>query len=220
MQRPAFIFAHVDDAAFSAFSALWTSNENALDVAVCLGVPTTEVLSPWDKLCGFLTSKEAILERRREHKKACVLTKAKPLILNILDDQYGECNQHMWQKNTQFLTDYLERLQNTVIFTHSKVSTHPDHIRVRCMAERIAICLQLPVVYTCDRPYFYCSTSNCHSENSIYKRHITTLGNLLNRKLELIECFSSQYQALNESFGFRWNHHEVLGQECYRIMLL
>jgi LmbE family N-acetylglucosaminyl deacetylase len=79
---------HLDDAVFSC-GELLASHPGAVVVTVFAGIPPdTGVLPEWDATCGFATSRQAVMLRRREDRAALEVLDAEPCWLNFLDSQY------------------------------------------------------------------------------------------------------------------------------------
>src|SRR5438067_1565198 len=96
LQRPAFLFAHPDDAVLSAFQAMVQAATSALDVVVCAGRPMSPEPGQWDRNSGFLGSAQARSARLGEHRGACEEIGVRSVSLDVLDGQYGGSSGEVW----------------------------------------------------------------------------------------------------------------------------
>ena len=84
------ISPHLDDAVFSCANLL-LENPGAVVVTVFAGIPAKRNDVPdWDRSCGFTSTRQAMLARRREDRLALRLLGAEPHWLGFLDFQYRE----------------------------------------------------------------------------------------------------------------------------------
>lgn len=223
MLRPVFVFAHPDDAAFSAFFALIETRSQALDIVVCAGLPPSAELGSWDRQCGFSSSRDAIQVRRREHEVLCQFLRIRSKMLDGLDDQYCDAYRGSFQFAVSPILDMIRSDRANIIITHCWSPIHPDHRRVVAFARDAAYRLRIPVVFTCDRPYFSCSAEYCQS--SLGKKplsmtcSITLPKAIWCLKAEAIQFYISQHSALKSAFGLGWSDIRRIGRECYSIVL-
>jgi len=82
------ISPHLDDAVFGA-GELIAAHPGAVVITAFAGVPPGDVLTGWDRDCGFNGSREAIFARRREDADALDLLGATPCWLPFCDAQYA-----------------------------------------------------------------------------------------------------------------------------------
>lgn len=219
--RPVFIFAHPDDATLSAFFALANSSPQGLDVVVCAGQPKTRRLGVWDTLCGFLSPRDAWACRLLEHNIVNCIIGLQSITLNIIDGQYGNIPNKLWLQAQRNVLSCLQSKCSNIIFTHSLYPDHPDHRLVINLAYNIAVELNIPIVYTCDRPYFAHSNENCiSSKNSCFKYFNQVFylpSDIWNFKQKVISIYESQHNALSDTFGQNWYSEMFLRYECYSI---
>ena len=82
------ISPHLDDAVFGA-GELIAAHPGAVVITAFAGVPPGDVLTGWDRDCGFGGSREAMFARRREDAEALALLRATPCWLDFCDAQYA-----------------------------------------------------------------------------------------------------------------------------------
>src|SRR4051812_42123911 len=127
MRTALVISSHLDDAVLSAGQFL-AGRPDTTVATVFAGFPPEDVtLTPYDRLCGFSSSKDAIAVRREEDREALAYLKAKPIHLEHLDGQYGK------QSRKAIVAD-LQRLINEVmpeVVLAGLGLVHPDHELVR-----------------------------------------------------------------------------------------
>lgn len=221
-RRPVFLFAHPDDAVISAFFALWDARSSALDLVVCAGRPSTPQPGPWDTACGFVSSGQAHETRAAEHQQACSLVETPTFSIGLQDNQYGGSSKGAWVAALDDITARLHAAQATLIVTHSPQAMHPDHRRVVRVARESARRIGVPVLYTCDRPYFVCTAGRCCSGRARRSSHSWAVTACLppivwNAKRQALACYASQRSALLAAFGRKWHWKETLGRECYLL---
>lgn len=119
------ISPHLDDAVLSLGQYLAACDEARI-VTVFAGVPEDEeLLTEYDKSCGFVSSVDAMKARRSEDRKACAALGAEAVHLDYLDRQYGHNDE-------QELTQGLFSLGGISTFAPLGIG-HPDHEQVaRC----------------------------------------------------------------------------------------
>lgn len=206
----------------SAFFALWEARSSALDLVVCAGRPSSPQPGAWDATCGFASSGQAHDVRAAEHRQACGLVETPTFSVGLLDSQYGGSSKMAWVAAVDDIVTRLQTAEATLIVTHTPKATHADHRRVVRVARESARRLGIPVLYTCDRPYFACTTSRCCSgrpRHSSYSWAVTvSLPPIVwNAKCQALACYASQHSALHTAFGRKWHRKETLGRECYLL---
>jgi LmbE family N-acetylglucosaminyl deacetylase len=216
--RPAFIFAHPDDVSFSAFSALRAAGSRALDIVVCGGQPEAMKLGAWDRQCGFFSSHDARVRRLAEHDSVIRMIGSDSVILDVIDDQCGGSNAETWHQAQQHAIAQLRSARCNLVITHSWNAQHVDHSRVVTLAVDAARQLQIPAVFSCDRPYFYCSSDRCgfpatKTEGTIRRFLLST--DVWDLKLAAIKSYASQHLAMSAAFGLKWHEDIGLRTECY-----
>jgi LmbE family N-acetylglucosaminyl deacetylase len=216
--RPVFLFAHPDDAALSAFSALWNGKENALDIVVCARQPYARQPGQWDLACGFRSPQAAHATRFNEHQQACQQLGISSIALSVVDVQYGGSPPSAWVAALNAIIADARDFQATTFFTHTPSSVHPDHRRVVRLAIAAARELGTAVIHTCDRPYFNCKP---FCAQSILDRKAGSPGTvclddgLWTFKKQTISIYESQHRGLRVAFGHCWDLKAHLGFECY-----
>lgn len=84
----AVISPHLDDAVLSCGS--WLAESGSPVLTVFAGVPTSGILTPYDSACGFQTSNQAMLERRKEDAAALGELGCAWARLGYMDVQYRQ----------------------------------------------------------------------------------------------------------------------------------
>lgn len=92
--RSMFLAAHPDDAIFSAGGFLATRPDMEV-VTVFAGFPESDGLTAWDRMCGFKSSREAVVARREEDSKAMNELNLRFRHLNYLDWQYRQGSENL-----------------------------------------------------------------------------------------------------------------------------
>jgi LmbE family N-acetylglucosaminyl deacetylase len=216
MRRPAFIFAHADDAVLSAFAVLSAPHENALDIVACGGVPKTSEPGPWDRLCGFASSRAAKKTRMAEQLQICKNLGLTPGQLDLIDSQY-ETQETTDIRTTVSQAETLCRQAScSVIVTHRPDAMHIDHQRVAAVAKAVATRLGKPIIQVCDRPYIDCSNEGC---DNLTGRGIRLNDLLWQSKQQAIQIYLSQLSALASAFGTGWSARNRVGWECYELII-
>ncbi len=210
--RPAFVYAHSDDAALSASALMMGDFQAKLDILVCGALPQSNVLSSWDKRSGFSNSTSAMKTRLDEHDRFRSAARVDGQQLEVKDRAYGEdCNA--WNLATAQLLQSATLFNADVVVTHCTRARHKDHIRTVEMVHHVAEALDIPVVYTCDRPYFACTLS---CENTL-ANNVRLDDDTWAAKEVLVDIYASQHLALRDEFGDTWRSRERLGFECWEI---
>jgi LmbE family N-acetylglucosaminyl deacetylase len=216
--RPAFLFAHADDAAFSAFFALVETGAQALDVIVCAGLPPVAMPGCWDKQCGFSSAAQARQHRLREHRTLCRHLGIRSIALDVRDGQYGTAASDYLQA-TGPCADAIRRAGANIILTHCRWPDHPDHRRVVGLARKVGERLAIPVAFTCDRPYFCCSATCCEvirdEQPAGQMWSVALPEDIWRQKAAAVQFYASQHSALASAFGPSWSGVRRLGRECY-----
>jgi len=220
--RPAFVFAHPDDATFSAFFALVETGAQALDVIICAGLPPVAKPGRWDRQCGFSSAAEARQCRLSEHKTLCKDLGICSIALDMRDGQYGAAPLEYFQA-AGLCGDAIRRAGANIIVTHCPWPDHADHKRVVRLARKIGGQLGIPVAFTCDRPYFCCSAASCElirgKQSNGQTWSIVLPKQIWSQKKTAVQIYASQHSALTSAFGPNWSGVRRLGRECYRTLL-
>jgi LmbE family N-acetylglucosaminyl deacetylase len=223
LDRPVFMFAHPDDAVFSAFFALSEAAENGLDLIVCARNSRNRAAARWDRLCGFTSARHAQTVRFTEHAEVCKSLGVSSFRLNVLDKQYGGSHSRVWSSALNRAAQIVYDFKGTVLVTHSLVAVHPDHRKVVTLARKLSGELQIPILHTCDRPYFECTNSRCSPRIASHGMKATSAAffhltpRVFKAKLAAISFYASQQGGLVAAFGTGWNSVGRLGNECYLL---
>lgn len=104
MKKVLVISAHLDDAILSAGQFIAGRGGDVDVFTVFSGVPKSEtLLTPYDKSCGFKSSKQAMLVRRQEDIEACAILNANPIHSDHLDSQYTKQGNFDWLSDIKTL---------------------------------------------------------------------------------------------------------------------
>jgi LmbE family N-acetylglucosaminyl deacetylase len=222
--RPALVFAHFDDAPLSAFSVLADTRFDALNIVVCGGKPQNQEPGVWDRQCGFSCSNHAFTHRLQEYEAVNREVRCGSITLDIVDGQYQTGQPDRWDQARRKATVLIRRHRSNVIITHGWRSEHPDHRLVVDLASKVSEELQIPLILTCDRPYFSCSGGQCRSLASRKTTSLTCSFFLHDSdwttKIRSIALFGSQHSALSAAFGEGWCDEAHLRYECYSLAFL
>ena len=82
------ISPHLDDAVFGAGEVI-AAHPGAVVITAFAGIPPGDVLTGWDRDCGFSGSRQAMFARRREDAEALGQLRATPCWLDFCDAQYA-----------------------------------------------------------------------------------------------------------------------------------
>jgi LmbE family N-acetylglucosaminyl deacetylase len=219
--RPAFVYAHADDAVFSSFFALIETGQQALDLLICAGVPKRNEAGLWDKQCGFASSVDARRRRLAEHERVCQSVGIRSIALAEVDAQYEEPTPEPAATTAALMVTALQYARTNIVLTHGWSSDHPDHRRATALAQLAGAQLMVPVVFTCDRPYYSCSARTCGSREEPPhgpRRSIALPDDVWDLKMRAVRLYSSQHAALCAAFGRGWCTRRRLGRECYRAI--
>ena len=216
--RPAFVFAHADDAVFSSFFALIETGPQALDLVICAGLPMNDQAGPWDKLCGFTSSADARRCRLAEHKCVGRFVGIHSIALDELDGQYGDALPRAAGTTAESIVKAMRSARTNIVLTHGWSSDHPDHRRIVALAQSAGEILALPVVFTCDRPYSSCSAQTCEFLGKPprgRRMSIALPDDIWELKMRAVRLYASQSFALRGAFGPHWCTRPSLGRECH-----
>jgi LmbE family N-acetylglucosaminyl deacetylase len=235
-----FLFAHYDDAVFSASLAEHASSAPSVDMVLCTAIPSggswRSVVSAsklrrvvgyvrgrrahttWDRQCGFQEPRQALIHRANEHRAACTLLGADTADLGGLDSQYGSMSAKDEKRCRQEALDMVNERGIRVIVTHPPDAEHPDHRRASRIARWVSEQARADMIVVCDRPYAVCTVATC--ANSTATQGMTSFrvclrGTDWELKRKAVQCYSSQISALEKSFSHSWTDAEYLAVECY-----
>lgn len=126
MKRCLVISAHLDDAILSAGQFIAGRGGNVDVLTVFSGIPMEkDLLTDYDKSCGFSSSKDAMVVRRQEDAEACAILNARAIHSNRLDSQYTK-EQQDWLATTMELIS----MRKYEIVLAPLGLRHPDHIDI------------------------------------------------------------------------------------------
>ena len=139
---------HLDDAVFSASHAVMSGSAV---VTVFAGFPVATASGPWDRICGFPSSSEAVNARRREDHQALALLGAHSSThFDLTENQYG---------SPLSVADLVSALQTAIEPSHSEllapigIGGHPDHVLVRDAALELSRQRDASISLYADLPY-------------------------------------------------------------------
>jgi LmbE family N-acetylglucosaminyl deacetylase len=128
------ISPHLDDAVFACGRVI-ASFEGAIVATVFAGAPKSyEVLTPWDRACGFEPGMDVVAIRREEDRLALSLLGAQPRWLSFLDSQYGK---------TPSAIEIAQALESVLLATSAETVLfplglfHSDHLVTHCAARMV-----------------------------------------------------------------------------------
>lgn len=156
MKKVLVVSPHFDDAILSAGQFL-AGRPDADVVTVFGGYPIDrELLTEYDKKCGFTSSRDAVSVRRWEDDEALALLRANPIHWDFLDNQYPQ-QPYVNASNAQAIsTQVLKQLEKKEYeFLLSPLGLgHPDHITVANAIRNLEFEGQIgiPVYYWEDLP--------------------------------------------------------------------
>lgn len=184
------ISPHLDDAALSLGQTL-AGQPDATVLTVLAGVPADDGrLTPYDELCGFTSSAEAVRTRLDENERACAVLDVDHIDGPWLDDQYRE----------PFPGLVLDRWLITRLTGFDTVLIpvgigHPDHIRVAAVALAATTGIRTGV-YLESPWYVRHPRDSVHTLDAIAARWPLTPAELpvgsRDTKREAVECYASQ----------------------------
>lgn len=216
MGRLLVISPHLDDAVF-ACAELLAAHPGSTVVTVFAGIPDeTSMLTEWDATCRYLSSRQAVLSRRREDEMALHMLSAKPVWLSFGDAQYGQpCR----------ILDVRRRLGSvlkdtpcdTVLFPLGLF--HSDHE----LAHRASLMLMhdaRPLRWLCYEDTFYRCIPGLVQQRvaQLTEAHevaapVLNTSGLASAKRRAIYCYRSQLRGL--SSAGRPGHLDALNPERY-----
>lgn len=126
MKRVLAVSSHLDDAILSAGQFIAGRGGNVDILTIFSGIPMEkDLLTDYDKSCGFNSSKDAMVVRRQEDAEACAILNARAIHSNRLDSQYTK-KQQDWLATTMELIS----MRKYEIVLAPLGLRHPDHIDV------------------------------------------------------------------------------------------
>ncbi len=150
------ISPHCDDVVLSLGQMIAAhglhSDEDVEVITVFAGIPDDDVcvLSPYDEAGGFSSSRDAMIARREEDRKACALLGAVPIHLSLLDRQYDP------EREPAYAAQIVDAFRDLDLWAdHADVFAplgigHPDHAlvawcaRLACPNSGVALYEELP----------------------------------------------------------------------------
>lgn len=151
-QAPAVVLSpHLDDAVIDCWSVL-NSEPSVTVVNVFAGVPSSDMLVHWDRLCGADHSAAFVERRRAEDREALQLLGREPVNLPFLAEPYRRPHQApTFRTLDAALTRELDEV--SLVYAPAVLGTvHPDHLLVRSYALALARS-GVPVQLYADLPY-------------------------------------------------------------------
>jgi LmbE family N-acetylglucosaminyl deacetylase len=140
---------HLDDAVLSAWSAL-TGPGKVQVINVFTGLPSSDVLSPWDRLTGATSSRARMLERLREDELALSRAGCGATALDFPEAQYrqGPLDSHSLRAELERIIDGAAS-----IWAPAGIGDHDDHLQVRDAALELTRVSGATVRLYADLPY-------------------------------------------------------------------
>ncbi len=140
---------HLDDAVLSAWSVLSGPREVQV-VNVCSALPSSGLLSPWDRLTGATDSRLRMLERLREDRVALRRAGREATPLDFPEAQYrhGALEPGALRGALEEAIDGAAQL-----WAPAGIGGHDDHLQVRDAALGLATSGGPPVTLYADLPY-------------------------------------------------------------------
>lgn len=128
MKKVLVISSHLDDAVLSAGQFMAGRNGDVDCLTVFSGIPMAkDLLTDYDKACGFDSSKDAMVVRQQEDTEACALLNAEPIYTDRLDSQYQTGGDYeglgKWLKKFIKADDYEMVIGPLGL-------RHPDHVEL------------------------------------------------------------------------------------------
>ena len=123
------ISPHIDDAVFSCWRALNSTNSTVLTVFA--GIPDKDHSTYWDRICGQINSIEAMNLRRAENDTILGHTKTKIQYLDFLDSQYRNYPIKMADLTNEIIKHHNLNSEILVPLAMGKPYRHKDHVLLR-----------------------------------------------------------------------------------------
>jgi LmbE family N-acetylglucosaminyl deacetylase len=210
--RTTIVFSpHYDDAVLSCGQFL-AGRADVQVVTVFAGMPhATQVLTSYDRLCGFPNAEIAVKSRRAENEEAMAFLGCKAVNLSHVDSQYGEkANKDKIVKTMRGLIEHHD--PEFVVGPLGLV--HPDHELVReCFLEAttdaaVPVWLYADIPSRVDHPETIRATKDAvRSHGLTFDRGFIGDGPLAG-KMAALWCYRSQ-------IGLFPNFHELLVSERF-----
>lgn len=128
-RRPLLVVSpHLDDAVLSVGQVL-AGSPGGVVVTVFAGVPDGDVLAPYDRACGFTSSRQAMTQRRAEDERALRLLEARPGHLDFLAHDYGGPDRDGDEAVVAGLAAAIAEARPCAVLGPAGI-LHPDHERV------------------------------------------------------------------------------------------
>lgn len=120
---------HYDDAVFSCGNLLSRAPHSTV-LTVFTGLPEDgDLLTDWDRRCGFATARDAMRARAAENSRALACLRARGVELDFLDSQYIQSERNEFELLGDTLSSTLMRLQPAAVFFPLGLF-HADHLYV------------------------------------------------------------------------------------------
>ncbi|CAM5452601.1 PIG-L family deacetylase [Eoetvoesiella caeni] len=135
---------HYDDAVFSCGNLLALAPGSTV-VTVYTGLPEkADILTDWDRRCGFSSARDAMQARALENRKALGLLHAAGIDLEFLDSQYARRRENGADLLSDTLASTITQIQPAAVFFPLGLF-HEDHINVSDVL--ITICHRFPTIH-------------------------------------------------------------------------
>lgn len=134
---------HYDDAVFSCGNLL-SAIPHSTVMTVFTGQPQdAQVLTDWDRRCGFSCAEQAMQARASENRKALDALQAVGIDLDFLDSQYLQRPDHGFDFLADTLAAMIAQAQPSAVFFPLGLF-HEDHVRVSDTL--MLICHRIPSI--------------------------------------------------------------------------
>jgi hypothetical protein len=213
MSRFAVFSTHLDDAVLSCYSAL---GPEATVITVLAGVPPVTVLGCWDAAGSAASSRERVLQRREEDKRALLLTQSNHVHLDFPEgQQWGQAG--LAQPTVEELTAKLRLYLSDADFVHAPAGIgNPEHklIRDAVLAARADATLyaDLPYALHPDTGGFALPPEVPSEGRQRRDVHLDPADAAA--KVEACRCYETQLAQLIEIYG-RFLSPVALGREVF-----
>jgi LmbE family N-acetylglucosaminyl deacetylase len=233
---------HPDDAVLSAFSLLTGPGE--VDVVnVCTALPAPGTLGSFDPLFGVDDSHDLMKRRLAEDAVALASVGRSAQHLGLIDDQYRD-----QPFAVDALAPLLEERIGGArwLAVPAGIGAHPDHVGVRDVGIEVARRARVDVVLYADLPYAIwmgwpswvtgvpsrpflvpdatwaaalSTVALVSGDEDLVRRPVALDAVQAERKYRTLECYETQFAALNVGPLERLRNPEILGFEAYWDLL-
>jgi LmbE family N-acetylglucosaminyl deacetylase len=197
------ISPHLGEGTFSC-GELLAAHFNSVVITVFAGIPhDTEMLTEWDKACGFSDAREAITVRRIEDSVALRILGARPHWLDFCDSQYKEfvrapaIAEHLLAAIDRYTPDTfiipMGLFHNDHLLTHegALLACH-DHSKFRILAYEDVMYRKMPGLLQ----QRLISLANINIQATPWQKATVGASSNTTLKKQAFECYGSQQRCL------------------------